>query len=81
MGDDRVKDLETVREVFEKYGVEFLIVYGAVLGFHRDGDFLPGDDDIDLAVIQPVDHKTRKALGWALYAVSPARERGWRCWT
>ena len=64
---DTIKDLETVKQVFERFGVRFLVVYGAVLGFHRDGDFLPGDDDIDLAVIDPIDLKTRKAIGWALY--------------
>jgi hypothetical protein len=65
--DIRIRDLETVREVFEKFGVNFLVVYGAVLGFYRDGDFLPGDNDIDLAVIDPVDLETRKKIGWALY--------------
>ena len=62
-----IQDLETIAAVFNKFGVRFLVVYGAVLGFHRDGDFLPGDDDIDLAVIDPVDFKTRKAIGWTLY--------------
>lgn len=64
---ERVKDLETIADVFKKYGVRFLIVYGAVLGFRRDGDFIEHDDDIDLAVIDEVDYKTRKDIGWALY--------------
>ncbi len=63
----RTKDLETIATVFERFNVQFLVVYGALLGFYRDGKFLPGDDDIDLAVIQKVDLKTRKAIGWALY--------------
>lgn len=63
----KIKDLEAIRQVFEKYDVPFYLVYGAVLGFHRDGDFIPHDDDIDLAVIDPIDHKTRKAIGWDLY--------------
>lgn len=67
MIDPRIKDLEDVRAVFEKNDVRFLVVYGAVLGFYRDGDFLPGDGDIDLAVIDPIDLKTRKAIGWTLY--------------
>ena len=62
-----IKDLETIRTVFEKYNVPFFVVYGAALGFHRDGDFLPDDDDIDLAVVEPIDFKTRKAIGWTLY--------------
>lgn len=65
--DNRIKDLETIKQVFDKFNVRFLIVYGALLGFYRDNDFLPGDDDIDLAVIDSIDLKTRKAIGWALY--------------
>lgn len=67
MGDYRIKDLEVIKQVLDKHGVRFYIVYGAVLGFHRDGKFLPGDDDIDLAIIDPIDLKTRKAIGWTLY--------------
>ena len=65
--DSIIKDLETIRTVFEKHGVEFLVVYGALLGYYRDGKLLPDDDDIDLAVIQPVDYKTRKQIGWELF--------------
>ena len=67
MVDPRTKDLEQIKQVFDKFGVRFLVVYGATLGFHRDGDFLPGDDDIDLAVIDPIDLETRKKIGWTLY--------------
>lgn len=63
----KIKDLEDVRMVFEKHNVDFLIVYGMLLGFHRDGDFLPDDDDIDLAVVDKIDLKTRKTIGWNLY--------------
>lgn len=63
----RIKDLEQVQAVFDKYGVRMIIVYGALLGFHRDGDFLPGDDDIDIAIIDKVDLETRKKIGWTLY--------------
>ena len=62
-----LKDLETVQQVFDKFGVEMIVGYGVALGFYRDKDFLPGDDDIDICVIQPIDLKTRKAIGWALY--------------
>lgn len=64
---DRVRDLEDIKSVFDKYGVNFYVVYGAALGFKRDGDFIEHDDDIDLAVIDKIDLKTRKAIGWALY--------------
>jgi hypothetical protein len=65
--DPRIKDLENVRDVFTSLGVRFFVVYGVALGFHRDGTFLPGDDDIDLAVIDPIDLETRKKIGWKLY--------------
>jgi len=61
------KDLETIKEVFDKLGVKFLITYGALLGFYRDKTFLPGDDDIDISVIDNIDLKTRKEIGWKLY--------------
>lgn len=62
-----LKDLEQIGEVFDKHGVRFFLVYGALLGHYRDGDFLPGDDDIDLAVVDPIDFETRKSIGWMLY--------------
>lgn len=64
---DRISDLETIKQVFDKFGVRFLVVYGALLGHFRDRNFLEHDDDIDLAVIDPIDLQTRKALGWALH--------------
>jgi len=66
---NKIKDLETIADVFKKYGVNFCLVYGALLGAHRDGDFLPGDEDIDLAVVDKIDLETRKAIGWTLYAL------------
>lgn len=59
-------DLELIKEVFDKFGVQFRIVYGLLLGMYRDGSPLPDDDDIDLAVVDEIDFKTRKEIGWAL---------------
>lgn len=67
MVDSRTKDLEQIKEVFDRFGVRFFIVYGALLGHHRDGDYLPGDDDIDIAIVDPVSLETRKKIGWMLY--------------
>jgi hypothetical protein len=64
--DKRVKDLETIKEVFDKYGVRFFVVYGALLGMHRDGKLIEHDDDIDLAVVDPVPLATRKEIGATL---------------
>lgn len=63
----RIKDLETIKQVFDSFGVRVFIVYGALLGFYRDGTFLPEDDDIDLCVIDEIDYETRKKIGWTLY--------------
>lgn len=65
--DYRLKDLNDVRAVFTSLGVRFFVVYGLALGIYRDGSPLPSDDDIDLAVVDPIDFKTRKAIGWKLY--------------
>lgn len=65
--DTRTKDLELIKQVFDKFGVRVILVYGALLGHYRDGDYLPGDDDIDLAVIDPIDLETRKKIGWSLF--------------
>lgn len=63
----RFKDLKQVVDIFDKFNVRILVVYGALLGWYRDKKFLPGDDDIDLCVIDKVDFKTRKDIGWSLY--------------
>lgn len=62
-----IKDLETIQQVFDKHGVRVILAYGMLLGQYRDKKPLPGDDDIDLCVIDPIDLKTRKAIGWTLY--------------
>ncbi len=67
MTDPRITDLEQIKQVFDKYGVPFYVVYGALLGMHRDGKLIPHDDDIDLAVIDPIDLEIRKKIGWTLY--------------
>ena len=62
-----LKDLQDIQAVFDKHRVKLIIGYGVVLGMHRDKDFLPGDDDIDFCVIDKIDLRTRKAIGWDLY--------------
>lgn len=62
-----LKDLIDIKRVFDKFKVPFFLGYGTALGAYRDGEFLPGDDDIDLGIIEDIDHQTRKAIGWLLY--------------
>ena len=63
----KFSDLILVKKVFEQNEVPVFLVYGTCLGFYRDKDFLPEDDDIDLAVFARIDLKTRKKIGWQLY--------------
>lgn len=34
-----------------QFGLDAFLCYGTLLGIYRDGDFLPHDDDVDLAVV------------------------------
>lgn len=60
------KDLEDIQKVFDAFGVRLFLTYGALLGIYRDGNFIPYDDDIDLCIVDEIDYKTRKDIGWAL---------------
>lgn len=64
---DKIKDLEEIKRVFDSFGVRLIVVYGLLLGMHRDGKPIEHDDDIDLCVIDPIDFRTRKNIGWTLY--------------
>lgn len=64
-----IRDLKLVKSVFDKFGIKIIIGYGALLGWYRDKKFLPGEDDIDLIVIDKIDFQTRKKIGWSLYDI------------
>ena len=41
-----------VRDFFEQsYGRSVFLMYGTLLGYYREGDFIPGDDDFDAGFI------------------------------
>lgn len=44
----KLKDLRAIKKVFDKLNLPMLLCYGTALGAYRDGDFLPGDKDIDV---------------------------------
>lgn len=44
------KNLCEVREVFNKYHIEFWLSHGTALGVKRDGNFIEWDDDCDLGL-------------------------------
>jgi hypothetical protein len=53
------RHLELYREVagwFEVHaGTPLFALYGTLLGIHRDGDLIPGDDDMDVAYVSRAD--------------------------
>lgn len=65
--ENAIKDLNCILDVFKKYGVHVYVSYGAALGATRNKKLIEWDDDIDIDVIDKVDYKTRKAIGWELH--------------
>jgi hypothetical protein len=58
-----------VREFFEReLGVSLFLMYGTLLGVHRGGDFIPGDDDFDAGYVsdkttpEEVKEETRRMI-------------------
>ena len=49
--DDAKSLLLDVKEVFDKNGMEFFLVFGTLLGAYRENNFIKHDTDIDIAVI------------------------------
>lgn len=66
MADYRVAEMQEIQAVFNSFGVRLILIHGALLGHYRDHNFLPGDGGIDFAVIDRIDYKTRKQIGWVL---------------
>ena len=48
------KNLLDFKESCDKYELEFVIIFGALLGLIREGDLIDGDDDIDVACFTEV---------------------------
>jgi len=54
-------------EVLEKHNIKYCISHGTMLGLYRDGNFIPWDDDVDIALLdfsqkQLVEVECRKDL-------------------
>ena len=46
-----VEVLSDLAEIFKRRGIPAYAIYGTLLGFVRDGGFMPHDDDIDVGII------------------------------
>lgn len=57
-----LKDLKAIKDLLDSLKVRFTLAYGTCLGAYRDGDFLPGDDDIDLAIIDDLPLEMRERI-------------------
>lgn len=56
------RTLSEILHVLTSLGIECIIELGVALGFYRDGDFIPGDQDIDISVPQVQIGRTDVAL-------------------
>ena len=45
-----IENLKEIKEVFDKFDVEYWLDLGTLLGAVRDGKIIPWDDDIDIGV-------------------------------
>lgn len=55
------KELTTLYKIMmpflQKSGVEMILFYGSLLGYHRESNFIEGDDDVDVLVSRSDFHK------------------------
>lgn len=56
------ENLLLVKEVFDNNCITFMLSHGTMLGIYRDGDFIPWDDDVDIALLVDDKHKFPKAV-------------------
>lgn len=52
----------TIRDIFERNNIRYVIEYGSLLGAVRHGGFIPWDDDFDYVVLEDDYEKASKAL-------------------
>lgn len=55
-------NLVQVKEVFDKHEIKFCLSHGTMLGIWRDGNFIPWDDDVDIALFISDKDKFPKAI-------------------
>jgi len=76
---------EDARRAFKRLDTKYLLIYGTALGFHRSGDFIPWDYDVDVGVffedLPPHDVLQRGMARFGLTPFSAGRSDpySWRC--
>ena len=71
-----IEDLNKLDEVLTELGVTAILDSGSLLGFHREGDYISGDLDLDLSIIEEISMETLSRLMRRLNANS-SRIRPW----
>lgn len=59
---DALKLMTNISEVFDKYGIFFMPMWGTLLGIIRNGDFIDHDNDVDLMMVHEDEGKLYDAL-------------------
>lgn len=55
-------NLLDVKDAFDKQELDFWLLQGTFLGLYRDGDIIPWDNDVDLAIRHEDYHKLEPAI-------------------
>lgn len=69
--------LFTVKQIFDDNKIPFFLVFGTLLGAYRDGGFIKGDSDIDLALLDDQRDKVMQLIDdgyFAIYGLKFIRE-------
>mgnify|MGYP000610198433 CR=1 FL=1 len=68
---------KNVMSILRKSGVGMILCYGSLLGYHREHNFIEGDDDIDVMVSRSDFHKLVGFLNKATF--TPVNRKFYNC--